>query len=237
MLLGKNDRFAGFVMNKATGLPFANTIFNPSVVCQLWNWRRPHLVQRLRFVLQAVLALHEVDVLLGDINGFNILTTAPGPAWIVDCDSSQIGRFPCPVGTPDFTPPELHGLSFASTLRTPEHESFAIAVLVFRVLFLGKQPYAQPGTETQVESMKAMRFPYALPPATGNPPHGPWLAIWKSLPRSLQEAFAQTFDCAYRGQRRRTTREWLGLLEEYSRLLATGRLPPALFPGLGRRGT
>jgi hypothetical protein len=46
------------------------------------------------------------------------------------------------VGTEDFTPPELHGVSLSSVQRTQAHDHFGLAVAIFQLLIMGKHPDA-----------------------------------------------------------------------------------------------
>ena len=48
----------------------------------------------------------------------------------------------CPVGKPEFTPPELQGRLFAHLDRAPEHDLFGLAVLIFQLLMEGTHPFA-----------------------------------------------------------------------------------------------
>lgn len=223
--------FRGFVMDRGKGVALSNSVFLPSVAHGDWKWSRTLLVRVLGALLREIALLHESQTLVGDLNGNNILTTASAAVSLVDCDSYQVGCFPCAVGTPEFTPPELHNTRFATTLRTPEHEAFAVAVLGFRVLFLGKQPYAQPGSASLMANHLQMRFPYTLSSRDiGNPPMGPWLHIWNNLSPALREAFVNVFDSTHRGERRPTVHDWIALIDEYGQLLADGQLPPDLLP-------
>ena len=65
---------------------------------------------------------------------------------LIDADSFQFSlngkSYPCVVGVPDFTPPELHGKNLASVQRTIEHDNFGLAVAIFHLLFMGRHPFA-----------------------------------------------------------------------------------------------
>ena len=65
-------------------------------------------------ILSAVNLLHKHNVLLGDISGSNILVTDQCETFIVDTDSFQIEGHPCPVGNPEFTPPEIQKKEFGT---------------------------------------------------------------------------------------------------------------------------
>jgi DNA-binding helix-hairpin-helix protein with protein kinase domain len=65
---------------------------------------------------------------------------------LIDCDSFQVTHFgrtyPCRVGVPLFTPPELQGHRLDTVQRTQDHDRFGLAVLVFHLLFMGRHPFA-----------------------------------------------------------------------------------------------
>jgi len=107
-----------------------------------------YLHRTARNLAFATAKLHESGYVIGDVNESNILVS-PDSALItlVDTDSFQVrdrasGRlFRCCVGKPEFTPPELQGRSFASVDRTPEHDRFGLAVLIFQLLMEGTHPF------------------------------------------------------------------------------------------------
>jgi len=65
---------------------------------------------------------------------------------LIDCDSFQIRDVDlwrlCEVGVAHFTPPDLQGASFRGVVRTPNHDAFGLAVLIFHLLFMGRHPFA-----------------------------------------------------------------------------------------------
>lgn len=90
-------------------------------------------------------AVHQAGFICGDVNHSNILARQMGTVAAVDCDSFQVGdgsRFPCPVATELFVPPELMGADLGTTRRTANHDNFGLAVLIFHLLFMGRHPFA-----------------------------------------------------------------------------------------------
>src|ERR1051326_5722305 len=51
-------------------------------------------------------------------------------------------KFLCEVGVETFTPPELQGTDFTQIIRTPNHDSFGLAIMIFLMLFMGRHPFA-----------------------------------------------------------------------------------------------
>lgn len=90
--------------------------------------------------------VHSFGHVLGDVNHGNILIGPGGTAAVIDCDSFQIASngeiFTSDVGASLFTPPELHGRTFRGLVRTPNHDLFGLAILVFQLLYMGRHPFA-----------------------------------------------------------------------------------------------
>lgn len=91
-------------------------------------------------------SIHQNSHVIGDVNQGNLLVSAQGKVFLIDCDSFQVcfhdHLFPCEVGVGHFTAPELQGHSFRGIRRTTNHDNFGLAVLLFHLLFLGRHPYA-----------------------------------------------------------------------------------------------
>jgi DNA-binding helix-hairpin-helix protein with protein kinase domain len=62
---------------------------------------------------------------VSDVNQSNFLVNDQALATLVDTDSFQVRDpdgskvYRCPVGTPDYTPPEMQGVAFAGVNRKP----------------------------------------------------------------------------------------------------------------------
>ncbi len=76
------------------------------------------LVLVARNVARTFASLHGAGHLMGDVSSRNILVSAEGAIRLIDTDSFQVrvGNrvFLCPVGTAEFTPPELQGQALAT---------------------------------------------------------------------------------------------------------------------------
>ncbi|MET0396605.1 MAG: hypothetical protein ABW277_07265 [Longimicrobiaceae bacterium] len=141
-------------------------------------------------VVRAFAVVHAAGHVVGDVNQKNVVVSDEGLVRLLDCDSFQISvggrRFPCEVGVPDFTPPELHGQSFKGVDRTQNHDCFGLAILIFHLLFMGRHPFAgvfrkgkaDMPTERAIRegryvySIRAAQFemdapPHSLPPSAG----------------------------------------------------------------------
>jgi hypothetical protein len=97
--------------------------------------------RRLRIVLKlpdAFAQVHMMGAVNGDVNSANILIHKKQIA-ILDVDSFQWpkpsgGFWRCNVGHPDYTPPELVGKKLSRVNRTPQHDYFGSAVLIYQLL-------------------------------------------------------------------------------------------------------
>ena len=107
------------------------------------SWR--FLVGVSRNLACLAAALHERDLVLGDVSHANVVVSRRGYLTFLDCDSMQFEaphtreRFPCLVMTAEYAAPEL--LSNGHVDRTPESDSFSLALLVCRLLLVGDHPF------------------------------------------------------------------------------------------------
>jgi len=170
--------------------------------------------------------LHSNNIILGDINPENILIVSPTEVYFVDCDSYQVEGFPCPVGTINFTPPELQGKRYDTLLRSFGNEYFAVATLLFMLMLPGKPPYSQQGGGSPIENIREMNFSYACGESSNRlQPDGPWRFMWSHLPRKVKEMFYSTFrkgEANSTETTRFTTTQWLNQFREYKKLLSPG---------------
>ncbi len=142
-------RFAGYLMPRVSGAQPLFHCYNPGSRRRFYpgfDYRALHRVARN--LAAAVHALHSRGYVIGDVNESNILVSDSALVTLVDTDSFQVVdarsgmTFRCPVGKPEYTPPELQNLSFATTDRRPEHDRFGLAVLLFQLLMEGTHPFA-----------------------------------------------------------------------------------------------
>jgi len=221
--------FVGYVMPRAQGHPMQRSMFvKPALERNFPEWTRVDLVNLCLAFLEHVKYLHQLNIIIGDINPLNVLVTGESNrVAIVDTDSFQIEGFPCPVGTINFTPPEIQGADYATFLRTSDHELFAVATMLFMILHPGKPPYAQQGGGDPAANIKGRQFAYPYHGAgTGKAPEGPWQLIWANLPGRVQEGFWKVFQ----GNQRVRVDEWGSILKAYRSDLLKGWHSNELFP-------
>ncbi len=225
MLYNSKDEFVGFLMNKAQGKELQKCLFIPQLLKKYFpNWKKKDTVQLCITILKKFKYLHDRNIILGDINPNNILVVSPSEVYFVDTDSYQIEGYPCPVGTINYTAPEIQRKKFDTFLRTMGNEQFAVATLLFMIMLPGKPPYSLQGGENQIDNIINGDFAYASGERTnGKAPEGVWRYIWSHLPRYLKDDFYETFR---KGglQSTENTRfsddDWIRKFEHYAELLS-----------------
>lgn len=146
-------------MPKGSGVELQRSLFiKPLFLRYFSHWNRVDLATLCITILEKIDYLHSNDIILGDINPMNILVKSPTKVYFVDCNSYQVDKFPCPVGTINFTAPEIQGVKFSEFLRTKNHENFAIATLLFIIMLPGKLPYSHQGGNNMSENIKKCTF-------------------------------------------------------------------------------
>jgi DNA-binding helix-hairpin-helix protein with protein kinase domain len=216
---------AGFVMPRVDNrIPF-NQITSPAVRKRLApNRHWDFLAHVCRNVAAAMQLIHDTGVVIGDVNDLNILVSVEsGRITFIDVDSFQIthgGRsFPSGVGVPMYLPPELQGASLVGILRTVEHDRFALAVLIFQALMMGRHPYVgigSIGTRELPDMIRQLPFAYgdrARAMGIGIPPGALPLSV---LTPELAELFTTSFDRRARPEARR----WVAALDTFKSSLS-----------------
>ena len=112
---------------------------------QGFSWR--YAVAAAANLALATNRLHDASVVIGDFNERNILVWADARVTLLDCDSMQVTdracgtTYLCRVGRPDFTAPELIGEDWATTLREPSGDLYALAIHIHQLLLEGTHPF------------------------------------------------------------------------------------------------
>jgi DNA-binding helix-hairpin-helix protein with protein kinase domain len=147
ILRERSGRVIGFTMPRIDGRVTIATAMNPgsrkaTYPQATWGW----LIHAGRNLAVAMEALHAAGVLVGDVNDSNVLVGGDAVVRLIDVDSFQVRDgarvYTCDVGMPIYQPPELYGRSFAGLERTPNHDRFGLAVLIFQLVFMGRHPWA-----------------------------------------------------------------------------------------------
>jgi DNA-binding helix-hairpin-helix protein with protein kinase domain len=159
LLDGRGGPAVGFLMPRVNGCRPLHALYGPGTRAEDFPEARwDFLVRAARNLAAAFESVHERGLVVGDVNEGNAVVSKKAVVRLIDCDSFQVtheGRtYPCPVGVPLFTPPELQGRAFDRVVRTRDHDGFGLAVLLFHLLFLGRHPFAgrHPTREIGVET-------------------------------------------------------------------------------------
>jgi DNA-binding helix-hairpin-helix protein with protein kinase domain len=150
LLYDDRGRLIGYSMGYVQNAVPLLQVFNPKLRAKtLPSFNRRYLHRTARNLSAALGALHATNYVVGDLNESNVMVTPSALVTLIDADSFQVQRregakpivHPCPVGKPEYTPPELQGKTFTEVPRQPEHDRFGLAVLVFQLLMEGNHPF------------------------------------------------------------------------------------------------
>ena len=147
LLYNGKGQFVGYLMPFIRNAVIVFDVFNPRRRAQvLPNFNYRYLHRTAQNLATTLSALHARDYVIGDLNESNVMVTPQALVTIIDADSVQVDPegplvYPCPVGKPEYTPPELQGKPFENLVRTPLHDSFGLAILIFQLLLGGSHPY------------------------------------------------------------------------------------------------
>ena len=223
----------GFLMPKVEKTHSLFEYYNPAL-------RRRHapqihyanLCSVAKSLATALDRLHGSGYVVGDINESNAYITEDEHVTLIDADSFQITDYQttpptiyrCLVGKPEYTPPELQGISFAQVDRNIHHDRFALAVVIYQLLMEGTHPfrgrYTGAGEPPKVES--CISSGYFLHSASRSVPLSPMPAAveWDTLHEDLRALFRKCFDDGHSDpQARPAPRDWVDALDEAMRTL------------------
>lgn len=185
-------KFGGYVMPVVSdGYSFAD-VYHPGARHKAlpagFGFR--HLLRTAHNLALAVASVHDAGYVIGDLNETNILVQLDARVSLIDCDSFQVGHYRCPVGRPEYTPPELQGVPFDSIDRTPAHDAFGLAVLIHQLLMRGVHPFAGAGEPATLGERIRAGLCQHVPGGPRAPAGALLLGV---LPQPLQELFRAAF--------------------------------------------
>lgn len=101
------------------------------------------LVRAALNLARVVARLHDDGFVIGDLNHSSVLVLPNATVRLVDADSFPLApHFICPVGTPEYLSADLQGADLRTVRRQPQHDVFALSVLIYQLLFDGRHPFA-----------------------------------------------------------------------------------------------
>ena len=227
--LNRAGQSEGLLMPRILGYQPAHLLYSPkSRRIAFPGAQFPFIVHSAGNIARAFAAIHEAGQVIGDVNHGNLLVSEQATVALIDCDSfensDQNSVYPCLVGVPPYTPPELQGKNFHGIRRTTQHDAFGLAVLVFHMLFLGRHPFAgifRNGTAdmTIEQAISEYRFAYAADGGQSQmqpPPSAPRLS---DFPPVFSDLFGRAFTRTGAQGNRASAHEWIGALQGLSKSL------------------
>jgi len=177
LLYDDQQQFVGYLMPYIQKAVPLLEVFNPRLRARtLPGFDLRYLYRTARNVAVTLAAIHAQGYVVGDVNESNILVTPSALVTMIDTDSFQVQRqdgarlvfYPCPVGKPEYTSPELQGRSFQQEVQKPEQDCFGLGVLIFQLLMEGSHPFRAQWLQTgdpppTEERIRQGFFPHAEP--------------------------------------------------------------------------
>lgn len=141
-----NGKVMGLIMPNATGKEIHKLYSPKNRLSEFNEVSVPFIIHCASNIARSFAVVHDAGQVVGDVNHGNIVVSNDGTVKLIDCDSFQINSkgnlFLCKVGVSTHQPPELQSKSLTSITRTPNHDNFGLAVLIFQLLFMGRHPFS-----------------------------------------------------------------------------------------------
>jgi DNA-binding helix-hairpin-helix protein with protein kinase domain len=233
-----NGSFVGFLMRLVSAHSPLHDLYSPG--SRKRNFPRADfrfLVRAASNVARAVASVHAAGCVIGDINHSSILVSKNATVALIDADSFQVHigskTFPCLVGVPEYTPPELQGIPLETVLRTPNHDAFGLAIVIFQLLFMGRHPFigtVRRGELPQLsDTIRDYRFVYTESRDVGmdQPPGTPVLSDFSpDIAAAFEKAFSKESAAS-----RPTATEWISALASLETSLVQCKAEPLHYYG------
>jgi DNA-binding helix-hairpin-helix protein with protein kinase domain len=178
-----------------------------------------HAAQNVAKVFETI---HNHNHVIGDVNQGNIMIAVDATCKLIDCDSFQIvsdsQTYPCHVGVPQFTPPELQNKPFKGIVRSRNHDNFGLALICFHLLFMGRHPFAgrYAGTEDMPieKAIQEFRFAYGTSAASKKMSPPPNILGLNTVTEQLRDLLERSFnESSVQPNSRPTPTEWIRELD------------------------
>ncbi len=230
LLIGPEGKPAGYIMPFIPeGRPIHDLATPAGRLRAMPSATYSSLVRVAANLARAVATFHHAGIVLGDINGSNFLVMPNGTVRVIDCDSVQIGssrKFRAPVAMEEFVPPELQGKRLSNRMRTANHDAFALAVMIFELLVLGRHPFSGNGDMPLGRSIRKRRHVFRW----FSPPQNPFRVL--NIPKTdmLSPELVALFKRAFNHRplklvlmrpKRPTALQWMTALEAHHGKLTT----------------
>lgn len=200
-----DKRLVGFTMPKLTDHKPIFELYSPKIRLQEFpkaDWR--FLIHAAINTARAFSVIHEAGHVIGDVNHGNLFVASDATVQFIDTDSFQIYSknkyWFCEVGVPTHQPPEMQNKSsYKGIIRTPNHDNFGLAILLFQLLCLARHPfsgrYSGPGDMPIEKAITEYRYAYAndttLTKMSPPPASLPMSALTPNLRLNFERAFSK----------------------------------------------
>lgn len=186
--------FIGFIMPRATGKTLAN-LFYPDILDEFPQYSRKELIDICQNIIGKIEQLHAHKIIIGDINEDNFIINSPVEIYFIDTDSYQLEKYPCKVERLEYKAPEL--IENDDSKLTLKTEGYSTAVLIFKILMLGKHPFSCKNVDEYTVEDRILKglFPYSIDKTITDKlaPLGFYSFIWNDFSKDLKMFFINIF--------------------------------------------
>ncbi len=218
MVVYSGNKVRGFIMEKITNFKEIHLLYGTKDRKKYFpNADWGFMVHAALNFASAVATLHNNGIVIGDINQSNIMVNQQAMIKFIDCDSYQVDyqgkTYLCEVGVPEYTSPELQGHSFHGVQRTTNHDNFGLAVIIFKILMLGRHPYSGKGAPAEIgNSIKQGCFCYGRN-------YYEKTAFYSDLYSTLSDELKNLFEQAFSSNIRPAPPDWVNALSNFEKQL------------------
>ena len=215
----------GFVMRRVSRQKDIHVLYGPKTRLRDYpDATFKFLVHVAANLARTFAVVHEHGHVIGDVNQGGVCVSHKGTVTLVDCDSFQVRGphrvFGCDVGIPIYQPPELQNVrSFTGLPRSPNHDNFGLAVLVFQTLFLARHPFAgafQDDGDMPIErAIREFRFAYGRDASQRRMKQPPGSLGLGAVPAVVAELFERAFGENGAQGNRPAAIEWVEALDQF----------------------
>lgn len=226
-LFNTSRAVTGFMMPKISGHQPVFQLYGPKLRLREFptaDWR--FLIHAAANAARAFATIHSAGLVIGDVNHGNLLVSKDGTVRLIDCDSFQISKngrlWLCEVGVGTHQPPEMQGqIRYDRITRTPNHDNFGLAVIIFQLLCMARHPFAGvfrgPSNPPSIEEAIAQsRYAYSRDGQRTLMAPPPGALKIDALTPKLRDLFELAFAPSARQGGRPSGQQWVGALEELS---------------------
>lgn len=156
------------------------------------DWK--FMAQAAQHLAQACSQVHAAGMLLVDISEKNVLVNRAAEINLIDCDGFVFqggGQFGCSnTFTLQWTAPELRGQTLSCTERTINHDNYALARAIFKLLFQGSEPMQALDGDGDAPGEQVFVFSRRRPVRS----QAPFELTLDEVPQEIADLFEQAFD-------------------------------------------